>query len=104
MLQNRPNTPHLHLKTVLCAPRGARHHSSVEDEQIQAGQGGSQRICGRFDAGQIRQVQLLHGDLALRRRGMAVSEKNVKTTLQGLGREAAGRCPSSRPAAHVRRK
>lgn len=32
-----------------------------------------------LDAGQIRQVQLLHRDLALRRRGMAACEKNVKT-------------------------
>lgn len=65
MLQNRPNTPHLHLKAILGAPLRARHHSSVEDEQIQAGQGGGQRFAGRLDAGEICQVQLLHGDLAL---------------------------------------
>jgi len=57
--------PHLHLKAVLGAPLWARHHSRIQNQQIQARQRGGQLVGGCLDTGEVSQIQLLHADLAL---------------------------------------
>ena len=55
----------LHLKALLGGALGAGHHTSVEDEQVKAGQGGRQVGAQRLDAHQVGEVELLDCELAL---------------------------------------